>query len=218
VDHLCRLQSDELFRRAYAHSFLTLADGVPVVWASRLMGAPIREKISGSDLVHWLSAHCAERGHSVFLFGAADGVAEKAGRLLQARYPGLRIVGSYSPPIGFEKDPARNSIALEQLRASRADLCFIALGSPKQEIWMHDHVGATGIPVLLGIGAGLDFVAGVSRRAPVWVQRIGLEWFWRLCHDPRRLAKRYLIDDSLFFLLLFREWRARMFARPASQR
>jgi N-acetylglucosaminyldiphosphoundecaprenol N-acetyl-beta-D-mannosaminyltransferase len=208
VDHVCRFQKDSVFREAYQGSFLTLADGVPLIWASRMLRKPIREKISGSDLVYWLSEHAAHKGHSVFLFGAADGVAEKAGAELARLYPGLRIAGTYSPPLGFEKSREGVEEALERIRSSHADLCMVALGCPKQEFWMQEHGSATGVPVSIGIGAGLDFVAGVTRRAPRIVQRVGFEWFWRMCQDPKRLGKRYLVDDRAFFYLVWREWRS----------
>jgi N-acetylglucosaminyldiphosphoundecaprenol N-acetyl-beta-D-mannosaminyltransferase len=208
VDHVCRCHEDDRFRAAYGNSFLVLPDGVPVMWASRLLGTPLREKISGSDLVVWLSAHAAACGHSLFLFGAAEGVAAQAAAVLQQRNPGLTIAGTYSPPLGFHTDPKANAEAVRRIRESQADVCMLALGSPKQEIWMNEHCEACSVPVMIGVGAGLDFVAGKSKRAPRWAQRTGLEWAWRLCHEPRRLWRRYLVDDMLFFRLLWRElWR-----------
>lgn len=211
VDHICRLQRDAEFRRVYSGAFLSLADGVPVLWAARLLGVPIREKVSGSDMVYWLSEYCAKKGFSIFLLGAAEGVAEKAGRVLEGLYPGLRIAGTHSPPLGFEKDPAAAATALGRVRDSNADVCYVALGAPKQEFWMHANSAASGVPVMMGVGAGLDFVAGHIRRAPRILQRLGLEWLWRMCQEPRRLVRRYLIDDALFFILFARavrdKWR-----------
>ena len=207
VDHVCRLQYDEAFQRAYRASHLTLPDGVPIIWASRAFGKPLQQKISGSDLVYWLSEHAAEQGHRVFFFGAGPGVAEEAGRRLRVKYPKLQVVGSYSPPMGFATDKAECAAAAKAITAAAPDIVFVALGCPKQEIWMHDNCQTLGVPVLLGIGAGLDFVCGTAKRAPRFMQQMGLEWLWRLCHDPRRLAARYLVDDSKFLVLLLREWR-----------
>ena len=209
VDHVRRNYEDPMFRKAYRRSFLVVPDGMPVMWASRLLGTPLREKISGSDLVVWLSEHAAERGHSVFLFGAAPGVADGAAHRLRRRFPKLRIAGTYSPPFGFHKSPEANAEAVGRIREAQPDICLLALGSPKQEVWMSEHCEACGAPVMVGVGAGLDFVAGRAKRAPRWIQRIGFEWAWRLCHEPRRLWRRYLVDDRLFFRLLWRELRRR---------
>ena len=209
VDHVCRYHRDETFRAAYADAFMALPDGTPIIWASVLLGSPLREKLSGSDLVPLLSELAAERGYSVFYFGAAKGIAEEAAARLTARFPALRVVGAYGPPYGFEKDPEQNAEAIRRLREAQPDLCFFALGSPKQEFWMHRHYLEYGAGVSLGIGAGLDFAAGRLKRAPAWVQNLGLEWVWRLCLEPRRLWRRYLVDDMLFFVLFWREFRKR---------
>lgn len=218
IDHVVRLGQDAEFQRAYARAALVVCDSTPLLWASRLLGVPLRQKLSGSDLVDWLSAHAARAGHRVFLLGAAPGVADEARTILTTRYPGLQIVGVYSPPLGFERDLEESTRIAALVKALRPDLCFVALGSPKQEKWMAGHVQACEVPVMLGIGAGLDFVTGRFRRAPRWMQRCGLEWLWRLCSDPRRLFKRYVIDDSRFVLLLFREWtRGRRMRRASAE-
>ena len=205
VDHICRYQRDERFRNAYANAFLTIPDGVPILWASKLLGKPLKEKLSGSDLVPMLAEEFAERGYSVFFLGAKEGVAQEAADRLCKRFPALRVAGVYAPPMNFGVDNTLNDETLRRLKEAAPDICFVALGSPKQEYWMHDCASRSGVPVMLGIGAGLDFIAGVSQRAPRWVQRCGLEWFWRLVHEPRRLWKRYLIEDQLFVVLLARE-------------
>lgn len=208
VDHLCRLQHDADFRDAYAGSFLSLVDGTPVLWASRLLGKPLREKVSGSDLVMWIAEAFAGKPYSLFLFGAAEGVAREAAQILQERYEGLTIAGTYSPPMGFEKDPKAREEALAKVKDAKPDICMVALGAPKQEFWMKDFSERSGVPVMMGIGASLDFVTGASRRAPKWMQKAGLEWAWRLCQEPRRLWRRYLVDDMQFVALVWREfWR-----------
>ncbi|MBI4559341.1 MAG: WecB/TagA/CpsF family glycosyltransferase [Candidatus Hydrogenedentes bacterium] len=217
VDHICRFQRDPSFREAYRNAWLVLPDGVPLIWVARWLGVPLRQKLSGSDLVPWLSEFAAAKGYSVFFFGAAEGVAEDCADRLRRRWPGLRVAGVYSPPLGFELDPAELARALHRIRASAPDICFVALGSPKQELWLHQYTQELGVPVIIGVGAGLDFAAGRLRRAPIWVQRMGLEWFWRLALEPRRLWRRYLVDDSLFFVLLFREWSQRLTKKPAGR-
>jgi len=208
VDHVCLCQKNAEFAAAYEEGILSVADGMPLLWAARLLGTPLRQKISGSDLVYWLSAFAAERGYSVFYFGAADGVAEETARRLCARYPALRVAGVYCPPMGFDRDPNRNEEAMAAVRAAAPDICFVAIGSPRQELWIHRFHEQTGAVFHVGVGASFDFVAGVQKRAPVWMQYAGLEWTWRLAHDPARLARRYLVDDLAFLPIVWKDWRA----------
>lgn len=205
VDHVCRFQRDSEFSQAYHDAFLSLADGTPIIWVSRLFKTPLRQKLSGSDMVAHLSELAWDKGYRVFLLGAPEGVAARAAEVLSKRHPGIRITGVYCPPYGFERIPRENEEVLRQLRAASPDICFVALSSPRQELWMWRHYQAAGVPVMIGIGAGLDFVAGRVRRAPVVFQKAGLEWLWRLSREPRRLWRRYLVYDALFFALVWRE-------------
>jgi len=204
VDHICTVHRNDAFAEAYRHANLVLADGMPVLWASRLLGAPLREKISGSDLIVWLTEFAAHKGHSVFLFGAAEGVADAAARELKNRFPALKIAGTHCPPLGFETNPESNETSLDAIRAANPDICFVALGSPKQELWMHACHASSGARLMIGVGASFDFLSGRVRRAPRFMQTAGFEWLWRLCREPRRLWKRYLVDDLLFFQLVWR--------------
>lgn len=208
VDHVCLCRRDDGMRAAYEDGFLSVADGKPLLWAARILGAPLKQKISGSDLIYWLSEFAADRGHSVFYFGAAEGVAEEAARRLQARYPGLRVAGTHSPPRGFDRDPESNARAMAVVRDAAPDICFVALGSPRQDVWNHRYHKQTGAIVHIGVGASFDFVAGIQKRAPVWMQHGGLEWAWRLVHEPTRLARRYLVDDLAFLPIVWNDWRA----------
>ena len=215
VDHICRLEYDVAFQEAYRDAALVLVDGTIVVWALRLLGIRIKEKLSGSDLVPRLSQFAADRSYSIFFLGAAEGVGAEAARRLQERNPGLRIAGVYSPPMGFEKNPEECEGIVRQLREANADLCFVAFGSPKQEIWMRACAQNSGMPVLLGIGASLDFAAGRVTRAPRLFQVLGLEWFWRLALEPRRLWRRYLVDDARFLPIFFRAYFGRNQSRDS---
>ncbi|MEK7793961.1 MAG: WecB/TagA/CpsF family glycosyltransferase [Candidatus Hydrogenedentota bacterium] len=212
VDHVCRYRSDPTLRDAYRDAFLSLPDGTPIIWASQLLGRPLRQKISGSDLVYWLSERAAHKRYRVFFFGAAPGVAETAADKLSKRYAGLNVVGTYSPPMGFDDDPEESRKAIDIVARTRPDIVFVALGCPRQERWCRRVSALSDHGVFLPIGAGLDFAAGKVRRAPLLLQRIGFEWAWRIVQDPRRLAKRYLVDDLYFFVLLWRElwahWRS----------
>ncbi len=215
VDHVCRYHRDAAFRSAYANAFLIVPDGVPLLWSARLLGRPLREKLSGSDLVLEVCAYAAAQNLSVFFLGGRPGAADGTATKLLDDYPDLRVAGTFAPPEGFEQSAAANEAVVQTLREANTDICFVALGSPKQELWMHANLEASGVGVMLGIGAGLDFAAGLVKRAPRPVQRMGLEWLWRLTLEPRRLWRRYLVYDLLFFTLMWREWRG-VNQQPAS--
>ena len=208
VDHVVLASRDPELARAYGAVDVSLADGMPVVWASRLLGTPLPEKVSGSDLVLPLAERAAQRGWRTYLLGGAPGVAEEAARRLQARFPGLVLAGTDAPRVTLEAD-AEGDHALARLAAARPQLVLVALGAPKQEVWIHRHRAALGPAVAVGVGAALDFVAGRVRRAPRWVSRAGLEWLWRLGREPRRLWRRYLVQDPAFAAILWRELRDR---------
>lgn len=209
VDHVCNYHRIPSFREVYNGAFLLLPDGTPIVWASRLFGDPLPQKLSGSDMVPRLCALAAGHGFSVHFFGGTDGAAEETAQRMQQEFPSLKVAGWYCPPFGFEKDPQESRKAVEAVRAAQPDICFVALGSPKQEFWMHRYHQESSAIVCLGIGGAFEFVSGRVRRAPAWVQATGLEWLWRLAHEPRRLWRRYLIDDLVFFKLLWGEYRKR---------
>jgi len=206
VDHVVEFEKNADFRAAYHNARYVLADGVPILWAGKLFGKPIKEKISGSDLIYWLSEYAAEKGYSIFLLGAQEGVADAAAKVLVEKYPGLKIAGTHSPSLGFEKDEESNNKVVQLVRDSGADICFVALGAPKQDLWSWRYHEQTGAKLCLGVGASFDFVAGRVKRAPVWMQRVGLEWTWRIMQEPVRMGKRYLIRDSRFLVLLWREF------------
>lgn len=196
VDHIVQLERNPAFRRAYEESSLVLTDGKPLIWFSHLLHCPIKEKISGSDLFPRLCALAARRGYKMYFLGAGEGIAAKAAENLRKKYPGLQVVGIDSPEYGFEKDPARTRQIWEQIQECRPDLLAVGLGTPKQELFLWQNrkrLADNGI-LAFGLGASFDFEAGVVRRAPKWMQRCGLEWFYRLCREPRRLFKRYFGD------------------------
>jgi N-acetylglucosaminyldiphosphoundecaprenol N-acetyl-beta-D-mannosaminyltransferase len=208
VDHVVIAQRNPAFLEAYRTVELSLADGMPILWSSRLLGAPVPEKVSGSDLILPLAARAAERGWRVFLIGGGPGVAEEAAARFRETLPGIAIVGTASPRIDREGVEAGEA-ALEQLVAARPDLVLVAFGAPKQELWAHRSRARLGRAVTVGIGASLDFVAGRVQRAPRWISSSGLEWAYRLAREPKRLWRRYLIDDPRFAVVLLRELRAR---------
>lgn len=202
LDHLRRAKRDATFADYLRKADLVVADGMPLVWASRLQGTPLPERVPGSTLVRTLASAAAREGRSLYLLGGAPGAAEEAARVLQDDHPDLKLAGHYCPPYGFEKDEREMQKIRGQLIAAAPDIIYVALGSPKQE-WLIAQLR----PLLpgawwLGVGISLSFIAEHVRRAPRWVQRIGLEWAHRLMQEPRRLAKRYLVEGIPFAVLL----------------
>ncbi|MCK5242455.1 WecB/TagA/CpsF family glycosyltransferase [bacterium] len=205
VDHIVKLQSDASFCGIYARSALVLADGVPLLWASKFLGTPLKEKLSGSDLFPKLCKVAAQKEWHVFFLGGRPSTAAKSAEVLKARYPKLMVSGTYSPDFGFEKDPIHNNKIIQMIQDAKPDILFIGLGTPKQENWADKYKDICKVPVLIGIGASFEFVAGMVKRAPVWMQKAGWEWFWRLMMEPGRLWKRYLVDDMQFFWLVLKQ-------------
>lgn len=195
VDQIVRVEKDAYFKEIYDHASLILTDGTPLMWISKLYKKPIKEKICGSDLVPLLAKIASERDFSIFLLGAKPGIADKAAQNLKMRYKNIKIAGTYSPPLGFEKDNEEISRINEILLNSKADLLFVGMGVPKQDIFIYENMKKYKIPVSFSIGASIDFLAGNVKRAPKWINKFGLEWFYRFLKEPKRLFKRYFVDD-----------------------
>jgi N-acetylglucosaminyldiphosphoundecaprenol N-acetyl-beta-D-mannosaminyltransferase len=206
TDHVVRLQKDTALRQAHEEASLVLADGWPVVQACRILGRPLKGRVTGADLLPNVCEMAAKSGRSLYILGGMDGVAERAAHNLRARYPGLRIAGTYSPPFGFERDAEECRRIAERIDRARPDLLAIGLGCPKQELWIAKHRREMQFGVALCIGAAIDFAAGNLSRAPQWMQHNGLEWLYRLAQEPGRLWKRYLVDDMAFARVVAREW------------
>lgn len=205
-DHIVMLETHGGLAEAYAEAHLVVADGMPLVWASRLIGPSLPERVTGSELMPRVCAAAAQSGDGIFLLGAGPGVAAAAQVRLEREFPGLRVVGTYCPPLGFERDLAELEKIRGLLLAADPAIVFVGLGAPKQELWMHAHYKQLARGVLLGVGASIDFAAGQARRAPVWMQKSGSEWVYRLLQEPRRLAKRYLKDTFVFWIILREFW------------
>lgn len=191
LDHLVKLRRQPAFRRAYAKQDFVVADGNPVVWLSRLAGRPV-SLVAGADLVEPLARIAAEEGVRVAFVGATEQTLARAGAALAARLPGLVIAARIAPAHGFDPEGEEAGRVIEALRASGARLVLVALGAPKQEVFAARAAAALPGIGFASIGAGLDFLAGSQRRAPLWMRRIALEWLWRMGSEPRRLAGRYL--------------------------
>lgn len=195
VNLTLRHQSDASFRRIVHHADLTICDGQPLVRFSRLFRKPLPERVAGSDLVFQMfAAAVPEMPLKVFLLGAAAGVAEVARDNIHQRWDGVQVVGTCSPDMGFENDREQNRRIVQQINDSEADVLVIGLGAPKQETWAFDHRFELNPAVALCVGGTIDFLAGEQIRAPRIVQRLGIEWVWRMATNPGRLAKRYFVD------------------------
>ena len=208
VDHTVMLREHQQLRDVYQHAAMVLADGFPVVLAARLLGKPLPGRVAGSDLVPALceQADQQQRPLRLFLLGAMPGVAERAKANIERRWPAVEVAGLYSPPLGFEKDDAENAKILDMIAAAKADVLVVGLGAPKQEYWVHAHREDIAAPVALCVGATIDFLAGEKKRAPRWMQTVGLEWFHRVASEPKRLLRRYAKDAWVFPQLVWREW------------
>ena len=204
VDQVVRMEKDEKFRKVCDECELLLVDGHPLLWIAKLYGKPFKQKICGSDLVPHLCGIAAQKGYRVFLLGAAPGVAQRAADNLLLQYPGLQVAGTYSPPLGFEKDPQELDKINTMLRQSGADMLFVGMGVPKQDYFIHDNMHTYQIPVSFSIGGTIDFIAGEQKRAPKWISNIGFEWLYRLLSDPKRMFKRYIVDDMKILGLAFK--------------
>lgn len=180
---------------------LVNADGVSIVWASKVLGKPLPERVAGIDLFERLVTTAAVDGRSVFFLGARAEVVEDVASVLSRRHPDLVVAGLHD---GFWDDDAA---IIAEVRAAAPDYLFLAIPSPRKEFWLNEHLMDLGVPFVMGVGGSFDVIAGRVRRAPRWVQRIGMEWSWRLAQEPRRMWRRYLLGNVAFVRLTAREWK-----------
>lgn len=190
-------------RPIYASSGLNTPDGMPLVWWLRWHGQHQVERVYGPDLMLALCQHSVDYSYRHFFYGGAPGVAEKLAQRLKARFPGLQVAGTWSPPFRA-LTPAEAQQEIDMLKASRADIIWVGLGAPQQDQWMYAHAGKVGPAVLIGVGAAFDFLSGRKRQAPRWLQHTGFEWLYRLVSEPTRLWRRALLYPR-FVYLVFRQ-------------
>ncbi len=194
-------QRDPALRAIHNRAGLVTPDGMPLVWLSRLKGFAHVERVYGPDLTLALCERAAQRGYRHFFYGGAPGVPEALAAELTRRFPGLQVAGTFSPPFR-PLTPEEDEEVVRMINAAEADIVWVGLSTPKQERWMADHVGRLTAPVLIGIGAAFDFLTGRKPQAPRWMQQAGLEWLFRLLTEPRRLWRRYLVNNPLFLTLI----------------
>jgi N-acetylglucosaminyldiphosphoundecaprenol N-acetyl-beta-D-mannosaminyltransferase len=201
---------DESFRGILNRAGMVTADGMSLVWFCRMVGKASAERVYGPDLMRMLTAISPDRGYRHFYYGGPPGVAEKLKAAMEAAHPGLVVAGTLSPPFR-ELTPEEDAAIVARINAARPDIVWVGLSTPKQETWMARHRGHIDAPVMVGVGAAFDFLAGTKRQAPRWMQRNGLEWLFRLATEPRRLWRRYIYIVPGFALLTARELAARAF-------
>lgn len=194
TDFLLLADEDERFAKIINNADLILTDGMPLIWLSKLLKKPIKERITGASFMIDVCSLAAEKGYSIFLLGGIDDIPKRAADNLKLQFPNLHVCGYYSPPLGFEKSEKQLKLTNELISKSKPDILFVCLGAPKQERFIFENMSIYQARLSLGVGAGVDFCAKSKKRAPKWIQVIGFEWLFRLLTEPRRLYKRYLND------------------------
>lgn len=204
VDHIVKLQKDAEFKKAYDEAGLVAVDGTPIMLVSKWYKTPLKEKITGPRLTEAVIELASEKQYSVFFLGAGLGVGERAAQNLLVKYPHYKYAGHYSPPFGFEKEEAEIEKIIDIINDVAPDIIIVGMGSPKTEIFLSKIYDKLNTHVSLSVGAAIDFFAGTAKRCPEWINKIGMEWFYRFLQEPRRMFKRYFIDDIKFLKLILK--------------
>jgi len=205
VNNIVWANQDKELMAVYNTSDMNLADGVPVVWASRFLNNPVRGRVTGLDVLPAFSEISAQRGYTSFYMGAKEGVAELLSKRLPMRYPGLKVAGVYCPPFAKKFSDAENDKIIAMINDVSPDILWVSLTSPKQDFWIAEHFHRLNVRIAIGVGGAFEVSAGLIDRSPLWMQQNGLEWVYRFSKEPRRLFKRYFLDAPVFFLLIFRQ-------------
>lgn len=206
VDHVVMLQEDSDMKQIYDNALFRYADGMPIVWLSKIVkDGSLPERVTGADLLIAVCEKAAKADLNIYFLGGNPGIAEQAAAKLKGKFAGLKISGIYCPPFGFENTPKETDWIINDINTRNIDILFIGVGAPKQEKWAAKHSDRLQVGPILCVGAAFDFAAGVIHRAPLWIQRSGCEWIWRLASEPTRMWRRYLIRDSQFIPLAWKE-------------
>ncbi len=204
TDVIMKIDQDAYLKQITDEADLVLVDGKPLVWVSKVHGLPVKEKVSGSDLSLALCQAAAAKGYTLFILGGKTGVAAQAKARLENLYPGIHIAGTYAPPLGFEKDAQELARIQQIISYVHPDIVLTCLGCPKQEKWIYENYRQIDAFVFMCAGATVDFLAGNVKRAPAWVSNSGFEWFFRFLMEPKRLFKRYFVDDLKVIRLIWK--------------
>lgn len=204
VDVVMKIENDSYLKEITDNADMVLVDGKPLVWISKWHKHPIKEKISGSDLIPVLCKKAADKGYTIFIIGGKDGIAKKAKSNLEEKLPRINIVGTYAPRFGFEKDETELTHINRMISAAHPDILIVCFGCPKQEKWIYENYQKYNVTISICAGATVDFMAGNMKRAPLWMRDHGFEWFYRFLQEPKRMFKRYLIDDIKILKLIIK--------------
>ncbi|OHR74233.1 hypothetical protein HMPREF3291_04410 [Bacillus sp. HMSC76G11] len=205
VDHLILSKKNKNFEKYMLDAEIVLADGMPIVWYSKMIKKPLKERVTGVDLSEKLFADSKKRNFKVFLLGGGPGVAEACVQKMTQIYGEIQIAGTYCPSAEEIANPAKSKQIVERINSTGANILLVALGAPKQELWIKTYKNQLNSNINIGVGATFDFLSGSIKRANPIFQKIGMEWFYRMMTDPRRLVKRYIIDDSYFIVLCVKD-------------
>lgn len=204
VDVVMKIEQDAYLKNITDQADMVLVDGKPLIWISKLHKRPVKAKISGSDLVPRLCEEAAKKGYTIFIIGGKEGIAEQAKSRLEKQLPGIKIVGTYAPPFGFEKDQKELDKINQMISDAHPDLLIGCFGCPKQEKWIYENYKKYDATVSVCAGATVDFLAGNVKRAPKWMSDHGLEWFYRFTQEPKRMFRRYFVDDVKILKLIIK--------------
>lgn len=204
VDVVMKIEESAYLKEITDNADMVLVDGKPLVWISKWYKKPVKAKVSGSDLVPLLCKLAAEKKYSVFIIGGKDGIAVQAKKKLEEEFPGIKIVGTYAPPFGFENDEVELDKINKMITIAQPDLLIVCLGCPKQEKWIYENYQKYDAKVSICAGATVDFLAGNVNRAPQWMRNHGLEWFYRFMQEPKRLFKRYFFENTKIIKLIWK--------------
>ncbi|MCD7998279.1 MAG: WecB/TagA/CpsF family glycosyltransferase [Clostridiales bacterium] len=202
VDVIMKIENDPYLKEITDNADMVLVDGKPLIWIAKYHNRPVKAKISGSDMIPLLCERAAEKGYSIFIIGGKNGIAKKAKENLEKDYPGINVIGTYAPPFGFEKDEVELEKINEMITTAHPDLLIVCFGCPKQEKWIYENYNKYDAKVSICAGATVDFLAGNVKRAPRWISECGFEWLYRFFKEPKRMFRRYFIDDVKIFGLI----------------
>jgi N-acetylglucosaminyldiphosphoundecaprenol N-acetyl-beta-D-mannosaminyltransferase len=201
VAKLIKLQKDESLKKIISNCDLINADGMPLIWVSKFFGVQLKERVAGIDLMEQLIEFASKKGYSIFFLGARKGVVKKVVKIFKNKYPNLKIAGYRD---GYWVSEEENTVA-KLVKNSKPDILFVGISSPKKEIFLDKYLDYMNVPFVMGVGGSFDVIAGLTKRAPKWMQDNGLEWLYRFIQEPRRMWKRYLIGNSMFIWFVIRE-------------